>query len=151
MIVGDSKEYSEGTDSGSASIYSLSNDTWVLQAQITADDIYQGYQFGGAVAIDGDTAVIGATGGAKGAAYVFVLEDGIWAQQAKLIDIPTDSSAQFGSSVAISGNIIVVGAPADDAPETDSGSAFVFTRSNEAWTKTAQLTPMIQAMHKLKN
>ena len=141
IIVGDPKDYSEGSDSGSAVIYKLADDTWVEQAQISADDIYQGYEFGGAVDIDGDTAVIGAIGGAKGAAYVFELEDGIWTQQAKLIDLPTDSSAQFGNSVAISGDTLVVGAPGDDEPETDSGSVFVYTRSDKVWTKQTQLTP----------
>ena len=141
IIVGDPKDYSEGSDSGSAVIYKLADDTWVEQAQISADDIYQGYEFGGVVDIDGNTAVVGAIGGAKGAVYVFVLEDGIWSQQAKLIDIPTDSSALFGNSVAISGDTIVVGAPADDEPETNSGSVFVFTRSDEVWTKTDRLTP----------
>ena len=141
IIVGDPSDYSDGSDSGSAVIYELDNGTWVEQDQITADDIYQGYQFGGVVDIDGDTAVIGAIGGAKGAAYVFEFEDGIWTQQAKLIDLPTDSSAQFGNSVAISGNTIVVGAPLDDEPETNSGSVFVFTKSDEVWTKQTQLTP----------
>ena len=141
IIVGDPKNFSEGSDSGSVSIFNFLNDTWVQQAEITAQDIYQGDQFGGAVDIDGNTAVVGAIGGAKGAVYVFVLNDGIWSEQAKLIDIATDSSAQFGSSVGISGNTIVVGAPADDSPETDSGSVFVFTRTNELWDKTAQLAP----------
>ena len=141
IITGDPSDFSEGSTSGSASIFNISNDTWIQNAQITADDIYQGYLFGEAVDIDGDTAVIGATGGAKGAVYVFVLRDGIWVQQAKLVDIATDSSGQFGKSVAISGNTVVVGAPTDDAPETDSGSAFVFTRTDNLWSKAAQLAP----------
>ncbi|MDP6496242.1 MAG: FG-GAP repeat protein [Dehalococcoidia bacterium] len=141
IITGDPNDFFEGTDSGSASVFNLSSDTWIQQAQITADDIYQGYLFGEAVDIDGDTVVIGATGGGKGAVYVFVLLNSIWAQQAKLVDLATDSSAQFGKSVAISGNTMVVGAPTDDAPETDSGSAFVFTRTDDVWGKVAQLAP----------
>ena len=141
IITGDSNDFFEGTDSGSASIFNISSDTWIQQAQITADDIYQGYLFGEAVDIDGDTAVIGATGGAKGAVYVFVLRNGIWAQEAKLVDLATDSSAQFGKSVAISGNTMVVGAHTDNAPETDSGSAFVFTRTDDVWGNVAQLAP----------
>jgi len=141
IITGDPNDSFEGTDSGSASVFNISSDTWIQQAQITADDIYQGYLFGEAVDIDGDTAVIGATGGAKGAVYVFVLRNGIWAQQEKLVDLATDSSAQFGKSVAISENTMVVGAPTDNAPETSSGSAFVFTRTDDVWGKVAQLAP----------
>ena len=140
IISGDPNDLFGGTDSGSASVFNISNDIWIQQAEITADDFYQGYLFGGAVDIDGDTAVIGATGGAKGAVYVSVLSNGIWNQQAKLVDIATDSSAKFGQSVAISGDTIVIGAPTDDAPETDSGSAFVFTRTGDVWTKAAQLS-----------
>jgi hypothetical protein len=141
IITGDPNDSFEGTDSGSTSVFNLSSDTWIQQAQITADDIYQGYLFGESVDIDGDTAVIGATGGAKGAVYVFVLLNSIWAQQAKLEDLATDSFAQFGKSVAISGDTMVVGAPTDDAPETGSGSAFVFTRTDDVWGKVAQLAP----------
>ena len=141
IITGDPNDSFEGTDSGSTSVFNLSSDTWIQQAQITADDIYQGYLFGESVDIDGDTAVIGATGGAKGAVYVFVLLNSIWAQQAKLEDLATDSFAQFGKSVAISGDTMVVGAPTDAAPETDSGSAFVFTRTDDVWGKVAQLAP----------
>jgi len=65
IITGDPNDSFEGTDSGSTSVFNLSSDTWIQQAQITADDIYQGYLFGEAVDIDGDTAVIGATGGQK--------------------------------------------------------------------------------------
>jgi hypothetical protein len=140
IISGNPHDFYEGSDSGSASVFNISNDTWIQQAEITADDIYQGYLFGEAVDIDGDTAVIGATGGAKGAVYVYVLSDGIWNQQAKLVDIATDSSAKFGESVAISGNTVVIGAPNDDAFDTDSGSVFVFTRTGDVWSKSAQLS-----------
>jgi len=140
IISGDPNDFSEGSDSGSASVFNISNDTWIQQAEITADDVYQGYLFGEAVDIDGDTAVVGATGGAKGAVYVFVLSNSIWNQQAKLVDIATDSSAKFGGSVAINGDTIVIGAPTDDAPQTDSGSAFVFTRTGDVWSKATQLS-----------
>ena len=44
------------------------------------------------------------------------------------------------SSVAIAGDTIVVGACQDDDNGTDSGSAYVFTRTGTTWTEQAKLT-----------
>ena len=48
---------------------------------------------------------------------------------------------QFGRSVSVSGDTMVVGAPYDDHSSTDSGSAYVFTRSSSGvWTQQQKLT-----------
>src|SRR5687768_7124077 len=84
-------------------------------------------QFGHALAISGNTLVIGAqyedsnaTGvnGVQtnnnatdsGAAYVFVRSGSTWIQQAYLKASNTDAGDRFGYSVAISGETIVIGA-----------------------------------------
>jgi hypothetical protein len=54
-------------------------------------DLESGDRFGSSVAIDGDTAIIGAAGEGdvgsfgNGAAYVFTRSGGVWTEQAKLL------------------------------------------------------------------
>ena len=110
-------------DAGAA--YPVVVDPWVQQAQLFASDGAAG--FGGSVAIDGNTVVIGATG----AAYVFLLSNGTWTQQAKLT-VPCD-----GSAVAVSGNTVVAGGCQDG---TGMGSVYVFQRTAGIWTQQAQLS-----------
>ncbi|MBN2146167.1 MAG: FG-GAP repeat protein, partial [Anaerolineales bacterium] len=92
--------------------------------------------FGGAVAIDGDTLVVGAPGYPityTGAAYVFERnQDGTdaWGEVAILYASDAQQGDEFGASVSISGDIIVVGAPdADDGAYTGNGAAYVFYRN----------------------
>jgi hypothetical protein len=46
----------------------------------------------------------------------------------------------LGVSVSLSGDTALVGAPGDDAPEFNSGSAYVFVRSGMTWSEQAKLT-----------
>ena len=98
--------------------------------------------FGWAVAVSGDTVVVGApvedsnsTGVNSapndglvldaGAVYVFVRTGGTWTQQAYLKPASvgtTQSGDQFGLSVAVSGDTIVVGAPTEDSATTGVNS-----------------------------
>ncbi len=133
-----------GTDSGSAYVYIESGGTWTEQGKLLADDGSGSDQFGLAVAISGDTAVIGApndsaNGTDSGSVYVFVRSDGAWSQQAKLTPGDGSQNDQFGRSVAVSGDTLVVGAPIDTPKGTDSGAVYVFVRSDATWTEQAKL------------
>lgn len=100
-----------------------------------------GDQAGSSVAIDGDTAVVGAPqAGGNGVAYVFEQTAGAWSQTAKLTSSGNPSGDQFGYSVAIDGNTIVVGAPMKDEPSAPvAGAAYTFTRTGGDRTETAKL------------
>jgi hypothetical protein len=87
--------------------------------------------FGSAVAISGDTAVIGVPG--ADTAYVFVRSGTQWTQQQALVPADGAVNSSFGQAVAISGDSIVVGAPAG------SSAAYVFVRSGVTWTQQARL------------
>lgn len=118
--------------------------------------------FGNAVAISGDTVVVGAPNedsGAKGvngnqastsaensgAAYVFVRKGNQWSQQAYLKASNTESFDFFGSGVTVSGNTIVVGAYGEDSifrginrgqrnnEATFAGAVYVFVRTGSTW------------------
>ncbi len=100
------------------------------EAYVKTPNVNSGDRFGMAVAINGDTIVVGApyessnqttiTNGTSaspdnsatnaGAAYVFVRSGTTWSQQAYLKAPNAETNDYFGNSVAISGDTIVVGA-----------------------------------------
>lgn len=115
-------------------------------SRLIATDAAAGDQFGSSVAVDGDTAVVGAyfddlPGGIDhGSAYVFVRTGGVWTQQAKLTASDAATQDNFGVSVAISGDTVVVGAwGASVAGISNAGAAYVFVRAGTAWTQQQKL------------
>lgn len=112
------------------------------RAKLVASDDAAQDQLGTALALDGDTAVVGspfsdtANGQDSGAAYLFVRSGGVWSQQAKLIAPDGDDFAMFGASVALDGDRVLIGAPEEDF----DGAAFTFVRAGSTWMREAKLT-----------
>jgi hypothetical protein len=159
-------------DDGGA-VYPITIDPIAQQAYLKASNTEADDRFGSAVAVSGNTVVIGAPGedsnaagvngnqsnnsaSGSGAAYVFVGDgSGNWTQQAYLKASNTGAGDSFGFAVAISGDTIVVGAIAEDSNATgvngdgannsksDSGSAYVFVRSGTTWSQQAYLKASI--------
>lgn len=99
-------------------------------------------RMGQAVAVSGNTAVVGAylaaqSGSADaGTAYVF-LRDGIasWTRQQKIAHPNPAVNDLFGNAVAISGDTIAIAAILDDeVSAANAGAVYVFTRSGSVWT-----------------
>ncbi len=157
-----------GVNSGAAYVFVRNGNYWTQQAYLKASNTGADDDFGKSVAISGDTIVVGAdfedssaTGingnqtlnnaNNSGAAYVFVRNGTAWTQQAYLKASNTGAGDLFGSTVAISGDTIVVGAFREDSSATgvngndadnsatDSGAAYVFTRTGVTWTQQAYL------------
>ena len=117
------------------------------QFKLVAADAAEDDEFGGSVAIDGDTVVVGAyrKGDYTGAAYVFRTTDGgaTYDQVAKLTADDAAADDRFGESVAIDGNTIVVGARGDNhGSGWGSGSVYVFltTDGGATYAQVAKLT-----------
>jgi hypothetical protein len=132
---------------GSAHIYRWTKTGWILEATLAASDGAANDVFGYSVAIDGDTAVVGARfadvsgRSEQGAAYVFVRSgNSTWTQQAKLVAGDGLAVDLFGSSVSIFGDTVLVGAPGDDSGTVaEVGSAYAFTRSGSTWMEHSRL------------
>ena len=89
------------------------------QGKLTASDAAAFDNFAGAVAVSGNTAIVGAAGNddagsGSGAAYVFVRSGNSWSEQAKLTASDAAPGDNFGFSVAVSGDTVVVGAALAD-------------------------------------
>ena len=111
----------------------------VETAKLVAADAAADDEFGISVALDGDTAVIGARqdDARNGSAYVFTKVSGVWSQEAKLTASDGAADDEFGISVAVNGDTVVVGARQDD---TSNGAAYVFTEVSGVWKHVAKLT-----------
>lgn len=126
-----------------------SDDSWSELAKLLASDGEEEDFFGAAVCINGDYAVIGATGNDdacptdpdcdSGSAYVFRRDDNgtpgipgddIWIEQSKLTASDAADGDRFGESVCIVEDYIVVGASGDDDGGNNSGSAYAFRRDD---------------------
>ncbi|MET0792470.1 MAG: hypothetical protein ABW061_13195, partial [Polyangiaceae bacterium] len=93
--------------------------------------------FGSAVAIDGDTVLVGAPSASVGTgadvvngagiAYFSVRSGSTWSLAQALPEPDVSANAAFGAAVAVSGNIAVVGGWA--------GSAYVFERQGAVWSE----------------
>ena len=150
VVVGAPFDDPQNTDEGSAYVFTRTTPTnWVLDSKLTGSDSTSGANFGNAVAVSGDTILVGArkqTVGAaaeQGAAYVFVRQsDGSWGPQAKLVAGDGAARDQFGCSVALSGNRALIGACRDDiGASADQGSAYVF-EGTDGWAQPQKLTAL---------
>lgn len=121
-------------------VYSQRGDTWVRQAELIGSGAAWGDEFGGAVAVSGDTLLVGAPNAHGnnliGAAYVFVRSGGDWTQQSILSASDAATADRFGLSVALQGSTAIIGAPGKNG---GAGVAYVFVRNATTWTQRAEL------------
>ena len=99
-----------------------------------------GSAFGWDVALDGDTAIVGApaASNSNGRAFVFVRSGTNWTAQTELMGDAGDYD-QFGKAVALDGDYAVVGAPDDDEARDSGGAVYVFKRTGTNWTQQTKL------------
>jgi hypothetical protein len=148
-----------GSASGAAYFFAKnSNGHWEESQKVTASDGIAGDELGYSVALNRETAVIGArfARGAEdreGAAYVFTYGSGhigtLWNETQKLIgsanEDDSEDSSEFGASVALDEQTILVGAPSTDSKGNLAGAVHVFRFISEEqnslpWSEVQKLT-----------
>jgi hypothetical protein len=154
ILVGASFHDTGGQNTGRAYIFDkAANGTWSQTQILRASNGGASDQFASGIGISGDGTVIccgaygedtGATN--KGAAYIFVKSAaGAWSQtETQIIQASDGTTSDFfglGVSVSQNGDRILVGAYMDDTTEGDSGSMYIFDRTNGVWTQTNHLYP----------
>ncbi len=130
-IVGAWADDDNGSDSGTAYVFTRSGTTWSLEQKLLPDDGGSGDGFGSWVAVSGDNAVIGAPGdddgaGDAGAAYVFSRDLAVWTQQQKLVASDAAANDTLGNPLALSGTTLLVASDQNDDLGNNSGSVYVF-------------------------
>src|SRR6185369_8171947 len=116
---------------GKAYVFGSNGGAWTEQAQLQPDDGNPEDNFGTAVAVSGDTVLVGApfhdvgTNENQGQVYAFVRTDGSWSAPSRLTGSAGAAFDHFGETVAISRNTAVIGASGPiDPPRI--GVAYVF-------------------------
>lgn len=163
----DGNQMNESSDNSGA-VYVFVRDVtgkWSQQAYIKASNNGANDNFGGAVAISGDTIAIGAPfedsnaigiGGDQGnnsspdsgAVFIYFRSGASWQQQAYLKASNTDNYDKFGATLALLGDTLAVGATDEDSntsgidPQSnemafESGATYVFTRAGTTWSQQA--------------
>ena len=141
---------------GAAYVFTRSGTLWSEQAKLLMSDGVDSDSAGAAVALSGDTALIGAVEADvageidQGAAYVFTRVGTTWSEEAKLTAAAGDEFDLFGTSVDLDGDRAIIGAShSSSLPPAfvDVGRAFAFSRSGTMWTEdeTLQGTDTISA------
>ena len=136
-LVGAPFDDDEGANSGSVHVYTRTAGRWYFRTKLTAADGAASAYFGCAVALSGDTALIGAEGDAagRGSAYIFTGSGTSWTEQAKLVPSAGEASDEFGHAVALDGGTALVGSWDED----EKGAAYIFTGSGSSWTQRKRL------------
>lgn len=132
-LVGVSGDNDNGSYSGSAYIFRYNGTSWVEEQKLLASDGAIGDEFGTSAAINGDTALVGATAttysgsvDGLGSAYIFRRNGNIWEQERKLTPSDPGVDNYFGISVSLSGDLAMVGAVGDADNGIESGSAYIY-------------------------
>jgi hypothetical protein len=155
-------------ESGAAYVFTRDGTTWSQQAYLKASNTGAGDYFGWSIAVSGDTIVVGAGGEDSnatgmngdqnnnlatdsGAVYIFTRSLGVWSQQAYLKTSNTGVGDTFGISVSIEGDTVLTGAHGEDSnaigvdgnqndnSASNSGAAYIFSRSGTTWSQQAYL------------
>ncbi len=132
----------------SVQVFVRDGDDWIFQQELLSQMGFQfDDRFGTAVAISGDSIVVGAFLGqisgfhVAGVAYVFVLTSTIsgpvWELQQRLEPSDGADGHQFGQDVAIDGDTVMVGSPGRSA----GGGVYLWTRGGSVWSQDAILEP----------
>jgi hypothetical protein len=169
-VAGVDGDQSDNSVPGAGAVYVFVRDgnTWTQQAYLKASFPDQSDFFGSAVALSGDTLLVGAyweSSGSPGvngdeldesefqagAAYVFVRDGTTWSQQAFLKSTDPEFFDHFGQAVALEGDTAIIAAREEASMATGvngdpfdntfagSGAVYVFTRDGTTWSQQAYL------------
>ncbi|HTU58916.1 MAG TPA: cadherin-like beta sandwich domain-containing protein, partial [Polyangiales bacterium] len=136
---GSASDSSDPVDAGAAYVFVREGERWVEQARLKPDQPIESEFFGAAVAVRGDTIVVGATGSdpsdwpsdreRDGAVYVFQRSGATWSQVDRFTPSSPTGGDFFGNKLALDDDTLLVAAPYDSSVGMESGAIYVFDRA----------------------
>ena len=136
---------------GAVYLFRREPEGWVEADKVTAPDGASYDRFGDAVALDGDTLVVGAPNDdwmlppvEHGSVYVFVRVGGAWILQQKLVRPGAGGDGlegRFGQTLALEGDLLAVGSTVEGALLGDHGAVTLYRRIAGTWTQEARFLP----------
>jgi len=153
MLAGAPLRDEPASDSGAAFVFDQqTSGAWTQIKKLAPAELAVNDNFGWAVALSDDTAIVGSkadddSATTSGSAYIFQRNQGgpqNWGQVTKLHASDPAPFDQFGYAVAISGSTAVVGAwPKDGGGGDRAGAVYIFERDlggPNAWGQATKLT-----------
>ncbi len=116
---------------------------WVEESSVDAGPGVSETRLGEAVAIDGNTALVGVPGATvngnvlQGEVQVYVRDDQGWAITQRLVAMDGAINDGFGSALALDGDTAVIA-----NFYSGLGAVYVFVRTANGWEQQAKLTPL---------
>ncbi len=133
----------EAPNRGSAYIFERVGSAWTQTAQLEPLHSPRDSLVGFSVAIDGETALLGAfrsnIGHQFGEVHAFVKSGSEWVYEAGMQPADGADADRFGHAVALAGDVALIGAPTDDTHTYNGGSAYIFERRS-TWTEVQELS-----------
>ena len=134
LLVGASSDNPGGmANAGTTFVYQRTAGVWKLAAELNSSDAATGVGFGGALALSGNWALIGARSDDHsgqiniGSVYVFIHASDEWVEHSKFSGSDSSDGDQFGNALALEGNAAIIGSfGAEFANQEDSGAAYAF-------------------------
>ncbi|MGZ4962193.1 MAG: FG-GAP repeat protein, partial [Limisphaerales bacterium] len=146
LLVGANTDVNQfGFFSGIAYVFVRNGTNWTLQQALVPPASNFAIDFGKSVALQGDTAVVGAPGFptpfVAGGAFIFGRSGSSWVFEQELLATDTNNSVlSFGTSVSIFNGTIVVGAPFRVINGlTAAGGADIFQFNGASWVLVQQI------------
>ncbi|MDD5200034.1 MAG: FG-GAP repeat protein [Terrimicrobiaceae bacterium] len=149
-LIGALAKAGAGVNRGAAYIFTFNGAQWVEKQKLTPPVPHNNDYFSGAVAIQGNIAVVGAdredgAGGVdRGAVYIFEFDAGSsqWQEKQRLAASDAQDYDRFGISVALDSDLLLVGASPEDGAGVDRGAVYAFSRDSVSgvWTEQQKLT-----------
>ena len=124
---------------GSVDLFVRSGETWSFQQRLQASNAAPSDVFGYSVFLQGELLLVGAPGessqaSGSGAVYRFVRDANGFREVEKIKPLRPLANSALGSGIAYDGSSLLVGAWPDSSAASWSGSAYVFTQQNGAWS-----------------
>ncbi len=131
-IVGAPGDDRGGDDAGSVYVFRFDGTQWIEAQKLLNDNA--GDEFGRAVSLKGNVALIGAPGYILvGSAFVYRFDGTSWEEETQLIASDGANGDRFGDSVSLEDNVAVIGARGDRDNGLNSGSVYVYRYDGASW------------------
>ena len=136
LVIGSSGAQVGGhANAGQAYVFKNTSGTWTETTILSASDASDSANFGNAVSLYNDTAVIGAynsnsAGSTAGQAYIFKNSGGTWTQTAVLHASDPKANGNFGNAVSVYKNIAFIGASGTEVGSQNyAGQTYIFNNT----------------------
>lgn len=135
--------WGRNTLEGVVYVFRKTGDTWVEEQVLSSSNGINFDRFGQAVAVQGNTIVVGAPvrDFGTGETYVFEYQGGAWVETANFLAPFPAETDQFGSAVALQGDTLVSSSVLRDGIGVlETGEAYVYERTGSSWLYQQTLT-----------